>query len=103
MCQLVNASLTHFSTSLPTGYPIGVSTTSEVISCMRHSSLLRCKCTNQVNLFSHPLYSRNSIPHPHFQTTTRPHLPNVIRCVGTPKCSSLSLKDCGAHEDQGAP
>src|SRR2546425_13183889 len=100
MCQLVNDSLTDCSTSLPAGYPIGVSASREVISFMRCSSLLRCKCTNQVNLFSQPLYSRNSIPHPHCQTTTHPHLPNVIRCVGTLKCSLLSLKDCGPHEDQ---
>src|SRR5437588_1691033 len=62
MCQLVNVSLTHCATSLPAGYPMGVFATREVISFMRCSSLLRCKCTNQVNLFSHPLYSLNSIP-----------------------------------------
>src|SRR2546426_12779993 len=62
MCQLVNASLTHCSTSLPTGYPLGVFATREAIAFIRRSSLLRCKCTNQVNLLSHPLYSLNSIP-----------------------------------------
>src|SRR5438034_8301832 len=100
MCQLVNASLTHCSTSLPAGYPMGVFATREVISFMRCSSLLRCRCTNQVNLFSQPLYSLNSMTRPHFQTTTRLSLPNVVRCAGTPKCLSPPLKDCSPHKDQ---
>src|SRR5438105_4344077 len=98
ICQLVNASLTHFSTSLPTGYPIGVSATSEVISFMRCSSLLRCRCTNQVNLFSQPLYSLNSIVHPHFHKITHPNLPKAVHSAGTPKCLSPFLKDYGPHE-----
>src|SRR5881398_1768874 len=98
MCQLVNASLTHFSTSLPTGYPMGVSTTSEVISCMRHSSLLRCKCTNQVNLFSHPLYSRKSIscltfPHKRGQSETTSLLFANTRFPYT--CQAASIPSMG--------
>src|SRR6266487_1589343 len=99
MCQLVSASLTHFSTSLPTGYPIGAPATSEVISCMRHSSLLKCRCTNQVNLFSQPLHSCNSIAHPHFHEITHSNLPIVLHCVDRPRCSSPSLRDCDPHAD----
>src|SRR5207302_8940624 len=68
--QLSSALLTHISTSRPAGTSLGSPATRSVISFIRCSSLLRCKCTNQVNLFSHPLYSLNSMTHPHFQTTT---------------------------------
>src|SRR5436305_2906809 len=103
MYPFINTYHTLFPTSMHTAYPTGASATREVISFIRHSSLLSCRCTSHVNLFSQPLYSLNSMTNPHFQTTTRPNLPNVIHCAGTPKCSSLSLRDCSPHEDQGAP
>src|SRR6266567_1305224 len=55
--QLVIDDFTHISTRRPAGPLFGSPATNCAISRNSTCSLLRCRCTNQVNLFSQPLYS----------------------------------------------
>src|SRR5690348_16098266 len=59
--QLKIVALTQVASSFPALRLLDTVATRAATSCINACSLLRCRCINQVNLFSQPLYSLSSI------------------------------------------
>src|SRR5690349_17405918 len=59
--QLKIVVLTQVASSFPALRLLDTVVTSAATSCINPCSLLKCRCINQVNLFSQPLYSLSSM------------------------------------------